>query len=44
LPILGDYLYGKEDEIPMQLTAYKLIYQDLDGSIQTIEIKSSTAP
>jgi 23S rRNA pseudouridine1911/1915/1917 synthase len=38
LPIVGDYLYGKEDALPLQLTAYKLIYQDMDGSIQTIEI------
>lgn len=36
LPIVGDYLYGKENILPMQLTAYKLVYQDLDGRMQTI--------
>lgn len=38
LPIIGDYLYGKGENIPMQLTAYKLLYQDVDGKITTIEI------
>jgi 23S rRNA-/tRNA-specific pseudouridylate synthase len=38
LPIIWDYLYGKEDTLPMQLTAYKLVYQDIDGEIVTIEI------
>lgn len=39
LPILWDYLYGKENSgIPMQLTACKLEYLDLDGKIQTVEI------
>lgn len=38
LPILWDYLYGKESDEAMQLTAYKLLYQDLDGEIRTIEI------
>ena len=39
LPIQWDYLYGREDEnIPMQLTAWKLEYLDLNGSMQTIEI------
>ena len=39
LPIQWDYLYGKEDEsIPMQLTAWKLEYQDLDGKMQVVEI------
>ena len=39
LPIQWDYLYGKENEdIPMQLTARKLDYLDLDGKMQTIEI------
>ena len=39
LPIQWDYLYWKEDEsIPMQLTAWKLEYLDLDGQMQTIEI------
>ena len=31
LPILGDYLYGKESKEPMQLTAYQLEFEDLDG-------------
>jgi 23S rRNA-/tRNA-specific pseudouridylate synthase len=38
LPIIGDYLYGKESDQQMQLTAYKLQYLDLDGSLQTVEI------
>jgi 23S rRNA pseudouridine1911/1915/1917 synthase len=39
LPIQWDYLYGKENEnIPMQLTAWKLEYLDLDGKMQVIEI------
>ena len=39
LPIQWDYLYGKEDEsIPMQLTAWKLEYLDLNGKTQTVEI------
>ena len=33
LPILGDYLYGKESKEPMQLTAYQLEFEDLDGEI-----------
>lgn len=31
LPIVGDYLYGKEDKYPMQLTAYQLEFEDLQG-------------
>jgi hypothetical protein len=32
-------LYGREDEsIPMQLTAWKLEYLDLNGKMQTVEI------
>ena len=31
LPILGDYLYGKESKEPMQLTAYQLEFEDLGG-------------
>lgn len=31
LPIVGDYLYGKEETPEMQLTAWKLCRQDLDG-------------
>ncbi len=39
LPIVGDYLYGVEDEKQsMQLTARKLIFQDMEWTIQTIEI------
>ena len=39
LPIQWDYLYGKEDKnIPMQLTARKLEYLDLDGKMKTFQI------
>lgn len=38
LPIIGDYLYGKENWEEMQLTAWKLIFEDLEGKIQTIKI------
>ena len=39
LPIQWDYLYGKENEnIPMQLTAWKLEYLDLNWKIQVVEI------
>ena len=39
LPIQWDYLYGKEnDNIPMQLTAWKLEYLNLNWKIQVIEI------
>ena len=38
LPIIGDYLYGKENGEEMQLTAWKLIFEDLEGKMQTIEI------
>lgn len=39
LPIQGDYLYWNEDEnIPMQLTAWKLEYLDLSWKIQVVEI------
>ncbi|PZM85572.1 MAG: hypothetical protein DLD55_06505 [candidate division SR1 bacterium] len=31
LPIVGDYLYGKESEEEMQLTAYQLEFEDLSG-------------
>ena len=31
LPILGDYLYGKESKEQMQLTAYQLEFEDLEG-------------
>jgi hypothetical protein len=38
LPIIWDYLYGKDEWVPMQLTAYKLIFEDLKGKMQMIEI------
>ena len=39
LPILWDYLYGKEIEnMPMQLTAKKLEFLDSCGNMQTVEI------
>ena len=39
LPIQWDYLYWKENEkVPMQLTAWKLEYLDLDGKMQIVEI------
>lgn len=38
LPIVGDYLYWKEEGIPMQLTAYKLEFIDPDWDSQIVEI------
>jgi len=39
LPILWDYLYGKERQwVMMQLTAYKLEYLDPYGNIKTVQI------
>ena len=38
LPIYGDYLYGREAEIPMQLTAYQLEFKDLDGEMVRVKI------
>lgn len=38
LPIVGDYLYWKEEDIPMQLTAYKLEFIDPDWNKQILEI------
>ena len=39
LPIQWDYLYGREDgNIPMQLTAWKLEYLDLNNNMQVVEI------
>jgi 23S rRNA pseudouridine1911/1915/1917 synthase len=38
LPIVGDYLYWKEEEIPMQLTAYKLEFTDPDWDDVKLEI------
>lgn len=39
LPIKGDYLYGREEKIPMQLTARKLMFVDPDGESQTISLE-----
>jgi 23S rRNA-/tRNA-specific pseudouridylate synthase len=38
LPIVGDYLYGGDDHYQMQLQAYKLVFQDPDGEMMTVEI------
>lgn len=39
LPILWDYLYWNEKvNLPMQLTAWKLEYLDLNGKMQEVEI------
>ncbi len=38
LPILGDYLYWKEAEVPTQLTAYQLEFKDPAGELVTISI------
>lgn len=38
LPIVGDYLYGKEEALPMQLTAYKLEFTDPNWENQILEI------
>lgn len=38
LPIIGDYLYGKDEGVPMQLTAYKLVFLDPEGEMQVVEI------
>ena len=38
LPILGDYLYGNENKEPMQLTAYRLEFIDVDGENMCLEI------
>ena len=38
LPIVGDYLYGKEAPIPMQLTAFRLEFQDPGGETVVLEI------
>ncbi len=39
LPIIGDYLYGQEDDRGMQLTAYKLVFQDLGGEVVEVSIE-----
>ncbi len=38
LPIVGDYLYGKEADIPAQLTAYQLEFKDLEDEMITISL------
>lgn len=38
LPIVGDYLYGTDTGEKMELTAWKLMFEDLEGKLQTIEI------
>lgn len=38
LPIVWDYLYWKEDREEMQLTAYRLEFQDLTWTIISLEI------
>ncbi len=38
LPIVGDYLYGQEAPEGMQLTAWKLIFQDIYGEMRELEI------
>lgn len=38
LPIVWDYLYGKESETPMQLTAYQLQFQDPSGEMVKVKI------
>lgn len=38
LPIVWDYLYWKEDKQPMQLTAYRLEFQDPSWEIVSLEI------
>jgi 23S rRNA-/tRNA-specific pseudouridylate synthase len=41
LPIIGDYLYGKKDDKPLWLCAYRLIFEDPDGEVCDIKITSS---
>jgi len=38
LPIVGDYLYGKDSWEPMGLTAYRLVFQDPDWNMQDVSI------
>jgi 23S rRNA-/tRNA-specific pseudouridylate synthase len=40
LPIVGDYVYGKDPDVsgPMWLTAWKLIFQDLDGKMVELQL------
>lgn len=38
LPIVWDYLYGTDDATPMQLTAWKLEFEDTEGEQVIIEV------
>ena len=38
LPIVGDYVYGEEDETYMHLRAYRLTFKDIDWKIIDIKI------
>lgn len=38
LPIVGDYIYGKDEGVPMWLAAWKLVFKDLDGNVVSLEI------
>lgn len=44
LPIIGDYLYGKDEKWDMQLTAYKLAFCDCEGEEIVIDIFKSWKP
>jgi 23S rRNA-/tRNA-specific pseudouridylate synthase len=39
LPIVGDYLYGGDDYYQMQLQAWKLVFEDCDGEVVTVEVE-----
>lgn len=38
LPVIGDYLYWKDSWEPMQLTAWKLVFENIEGELQTVEL------
>ncbi len=38
LPIIGDYVYGEDEEVDMQLTAWKLEFLDTEGELVSLEI------
>lgn len=38
LPIVWDYIYGKEEDLPMQLTAWKLDFYDSEGENIVVDI------
>ena len=38
LPIVGDYLYGKDEHTPLGLTAYQLEFEDHHGVYHTITL------